>query len=103
MLHAAGNHSSKERFFSDVLLALIRAINTGVFTKHGDCFPGPCNDREVKQVPSHYAPSFSIVSQLKVINFLMSMNPLSVSQLVSSAFINQTDKPYLGGTLGPLL
>lgn len=31
----------------------------------------------------------------------MSMNPLSVSLPMLSAFINQTDKPYLGGMLGP--
>lgn len=78
-------------------------ISNFSLTKHNDCFSGPCNDWGVKQVPSHYTCSLSIVLQLKVINFLMSMNPLSVLLPMLSAFINQTDKPYLGGMLDPLL
>lgn len=48
-------------FFSDVLLSFIWAINAGVLQNMVIAFPDPSNDREVKQVPSHYTSSSYIV------------------------------------------
>lgn len=61
------------------------------------------NDREAEQVASHYTSSLDILFLLKVINFLMCMKPLSVSLPALSAFICQTEEPYLRGLLTPLL